>query len=213
MSGDWKGLRPLVLMFASVLVIAWLCFAALIVLTATSANPVPRSVLLAWVLLAAGWVAIRLRSEHAGASWWKLALLAPSAVILYAIFGAPQKLSRWMSRLRLPEPDAEHMAAIRSSADEDARGHKPCASNVSLVPSVASVVDLSQISRAWLLLVPPPRPPGWSALSRCCPRPLLSTATTDSVLPGAIATMISARMTGPAVVMEIKTRINVMSAA
>jgi hypothetical protein len=36
---------------------------------------------------------------------------------------------------------------------------------------------------------------------------------TDSILPGAIATMISASMTGPAVAMEIKTRINVMSAA
>jgi hypothetical protein len=55
MTGDWKGLRPLVLVIVSALVVAWLCFAALIALSVTSADPVPRSALLAWVLLAAGW--------------------------------------------------------------------------------------------------------------------------------------------------------------
>jgi hypothetical protein len=94
MGFESKGLARFVLVTLLGYVAVWLCLAVLIVVSITSGNQVALGLLLAWALIAAGWLGIYAPREYAGTRWWQLVLMAPVMPVLVAITGAARAWKR-----------------------------------------------------------------------------------------------------------------------
>ena len=88
MGFESRGLARIALASLFGYVASWLCLGVLAAVSITSPrNQIAPVLLLVWVLIAAGWLAIYSRREHAGTAWWQLALMAPAMPIFAAITG------------------------------------------------------------------------------------------------------------------------------
>jgi hypothetical protein len=71
--------------------------AGLRTLIVASADPLPRLLLLAWVLISAGWIAVTSSRGYGGTRWWGVILLAPATPVVTAVFGAVRIIGRLWS--------------------------------------------------------------------------------------------------------------------
>jgi len=94
-TGDWQGLRGVLLIGLAAHVVAWPGFVTLIALSVVTEDPLPRFLLLAWVVIALTWLGISIGEKQGGTSWWGMILLAPSLPLLNAIRGTIRWWRGW----------------------------------------------------------------------------------------------------------------------